>query len=472
MKVAIVENKVVQEYFSILLKSFDCKIYYFSNVKELNEEFDFIFFSQKESIFVKGFKVFLSFSNDIYDKCDYVMPKNISPELFKKVFPILVKLKKYIDEQSFLIEYKESQEFIAIKKQLKFMKNPLSMYYDKNHHLIQSYFKPKDILSGDSIVSKKISDNEYFFGIIDAMGKGIGASLTATNLSSYLYYLLNSFDFDFRYLVNEFLKYAKSSLLEDEVLCFIGVYVKGNVLYIVNFGMPPIYVDRKKIIANNLPISINSDNFNVISVEFKNDFILFSDGLIESSLKEGGVYFSRFKNLLYEFNFLNEIIKDFNKNAIQEDDISIVFFRKDFDDLKEIFYKSYKVSFENIDYIINEIDQIIVNDKLVFVLHELLLNSYEHVAISVKNKEQFLKKGKKIYKEKVDVKVFIKILENNKYLVLHYCDSGEGFDISKLIDLEDRRFHARGIKMIRKMSEGIFFNEKGNCVKIYLKKEK
>jgi hypothetical protein len=146
MKIAIIDKSIdVKEYFFLLLEAFDCEVYFFNNNKELKEDFDFIFFSQKEKIFVKGFKIFISFRNEVFNYCDYVMSKSITPEVFKKIFPMLIKLKKYIDEQNFILSYKETQELIAIKKQLKFMKNTLQMYYDNNHHLIQSYLKPKDI---------------------------------------------------------------------------------------------------------------------------------------------------------------------------------------------------------------------------------------------------------------------------------------------------------------------------------------
>jgi hypothetical protein len=107
---------------------------------------------------------------------------------------------------------------------------------------------------------------------------------------------------------------------------------------------------------------------------------------------------------------------------------------------------------------------------MVFVLNELLLNTYEHVALKIRDKEKYIKNNEKIPLNE-NVKVNIKICKAGEYVILNYCDSGEGFNLMLLSDLEDRKYHARGIKMIKSISSGIFFNEKGNCVKVYLKND-
>ena len=67
---------------------------------------------------------------------------------------------------------------------------------------------------------------------------------------------------------------------------------------------------------------------------------------------------------------------------------------------------------------------------------------------------------------------FAKLLisKSEKYTVVDLEDNGDGFDVSKILKSEwFNKYHGRGIKMLKKLSDGIYYNQKGNRVKLYFK---
>jgi sensor histidine kinase regulating citrate/malate metabolism len=76
--------------------------------------------------------------------------------------------------------------------------------------------------------------------------------------------------------------------------------------------------------------------------------------------------------------------------------------------------------------------------------------------------------------EKKDIKSYknfakIKIAKNNEWLKIEYCDNTEGFDTQKIKDAFHKRYHGRGIKIIKHLACGLFFNHNGTAIKIFLK---
>jgi serine phosphatase RsbU (regulator of sigma subunit) len=498
MKVVILDrNKSVLEYFSLLLKDFDVEVETFTKEKEcikfLNEngDVDFIFvedFFYKDFLekYLEAFLIILSFKidelliNRIYDN----IKKDILPLEFKTKFGIIKKLREYVlkekkekKELTEVISYKTFQEEMATKKQLKLFIDELAMFYE-NDFFIETFYEPIDILSGDALITKRIDENKYFLAIIDAMGKGLSASLTSSNSVGFLHYALlqalKHNDFDFHRIVESFVNYGKSILIEDEALCFIIGYIENNKFYFVNCGMPPIYVDRKKIRANNMPLSEWSNDIYIDQIEFKKDILMYSDGLIESETKDGDIYLRRFQKLLLDFEFLNDFVKDFNKNAIQSDDVTVIYVKKDDMEFKKIYEKEIDIfSKEDIDNFLKEFNIEISNkEKIEFTLHELLMNSYEHGLLNLKQlKNSFLREDKKeCINEKSNIKVKIKLFENSKFIKLYYGDNGKGFDIGILKYLSKDKLHGRGIKMIKFMSDGMFYSVKCNEIVIFFRK--
>jgi serine phosphatase RsbU (regulator of sigma subunit) len=498
MKVVILDRNIaVLDYFSFLLKNCKIEVKTFLKEKEClkyladNKDIDFIFL---EDFFyekfldkcLNSFLIILSFEikelniNRIY----YRMKKDILPLEFNAKFSIIKKLREYFlkeeKEKSKLnevISYKETQEEMATQKQLKLFSNELTIFYE-NDFLIETYFHSKDILSGDGLITKRIDENRYFVAIIDAMGKGLGASLTSSNSVGFLNYVLSQAlkhkDFNFPKILESFINYVKSILIENETLCFIIGYIENNKFTFVNFGMPPIYIDREKVRSNNMPLSEWSPNPKIDTIEFKKDILMYSDGLIECWTKEEELYLKRFKKLLPKFTFLHDIVTDFKKHAIQSDDTTIIYVKKEKFKFNKIYEKEVAISKENIDKFLKEFDnfEIAKKEKVEFVLQELLMNSYEHSLLKLgKLKDAILKDNEIKIKGENSIEAKIDIYEDDKFIKIEYSDNGEGFNIDILKTLSRNKLHGRGIKMMKAITDGFFYNYKGNSVNIFIYKD-
>lgn len=408
--------------------------------------------------------------------------KDITSTEFRAKINILKQFKNKIKNKSNLktvVDYKNIEEQKIKQKQFKILKNELSMFFE-NDFLIETYFKPKEILNGDSILTKFIDKNKYFLTIIDAMGKGLSASLTSMNISIFLEHAIKKSiyvkDFNFKRIVQDALIYAKSTLLENETLSIILLYIENNKLYYANFGMPPIYTNKGKIKANNLPIMDNNIvDFNINTISVPSLIYFFSDGLIESPMKDNQKpYYSRFKKVFSKKFFLKELVNDFEKFANQTDDITIISIKKDKFNFEKIYETEFILTKKTIDEVLLDIygKKMFENNNLIFILQELLVNTYEHNVLKISNKkEELIKNNKKLenFSNKSKINVKITIYKNENFIKMLYEENSNGFDLNILKNMYSKKYHGRGVKMVKKLCDGIFYNYKGNKIKIFLR---
>jgi DNA-binding NarL/FixJ family response regulator len=425
------------------------------------------------------------------------MHKGIDFFEFKAKLNILANLRLYYyeskhhqEELELVLQYKDTQETLAVQKQLKIIEDKVSNHFYKEW-IADSYFKPKDILSGDSYSTLKIDDDRFFISIVDGMGKGVSASLSSVLTVSFMNYSiaksLEFNDFNFERVVRDTFHYAASIMLDNEALslCMIEVDLKHSKIRYTNLGMPPFYILNKneiiKIRPNNRPLLQTSKEY--IIDEYKGEFDAFlvsSDGLFESVDHDGYPYFIKFKQKYNQFFLLSDLIKDFKANVDEaDDDTTIVYLKKDNKKYDTIFNQKIVLTQENIENIVNNIEfdlndilPLKVVNKIVFALNELLINSYEHSVLKIsKNKHKIIQKDKKIEYNGKDKFAFLSIEHNENFAVVFLEDEGEGFDVSDILKSEwFNKYHGRGVKMLKKLSDGIYYNQKGNGVKLYFKK--
>jgi len=423
------------------------------------------------------------------------MNKGIDFFEFQAKMKILSNLREYYYESKEtqkklekILEYKDRQENLAVQKQLKIIEDKISNHFYKNW-LIDSYFKPKDILSGDSYSTLKIEEGRFFISIVDGMGKGVSASLSSVLTVSFMNYSIAKSiefnDFIFERVVKDTFNYASSIMLDNEALSFCMLEINFNENYIkyANMGMMPFYLLRGdeviKIKPNNRPLLQSSKKF--IIDKFDGDFdklLVASDGLFESLNKQGIPYFIRFKQKFKDFYLLKELIEDFKENVEEaDDDMTIVFFKKDIDKYEILMDEDILLVQENIEEFVNNLEfkltkklPIIALNKVVFALNELLINCYEHSVLKIsKNKHEIIQKEKKIEYNGEKQFAKLRILKSDKYVLIDLTDNGDGFDVSTILKSEwFDKYHGRGIKMLKKLSDGIYYNEIGNRVKVYV----
>ena len=435
----------------------------------------------------------------IKNRVSEFISKNIDFSEFTARVNILLNLREYYYKvQSYqksleeTLQYKDKQEEMTLRKQHKIIEDYVSNhFYDK--WIANSYFKPYDIVSGDSYTTLRISDTKFFIAIVDGMGKGVSASLTSVLTIAFINYSLSKSiefnDYKFRRAVNDTFEYVKSILLEEEALSFamLEIDIEEEKIKYANFGLPPIYIKRDeeviKLRPNNTALLLNQKTFKIDEFNKFDSIYVGSDGLSESIMKNEYPYFVRFKEVFKNSLLLSEIIKDFNENVEQaDDDVTLFYLSKDKCKYETIYENRFLINQENIENLVNHIEFMLPQDKIsvkninkiVFILNELLLNTLEHSLLKMgKNKQQIVKNDIKIEYNNENKFASLQILASNSFIVIELEDDGDGFEINDILKNEwFNRYHGRGLKMIKSLSDGIYYNVKGNKVKIYLKKEK
>jgi hypothetical protein len=385
------------------------------------------------------------------------------------------KVVRYAKELQQLLTYKDKQEDLALNKQLKIIKDNVNMKYF-NEKIVSIFFQPKDILSGDSYFAKRIN-NKTFFCIVDSMGKGLSASLTAMLSISFLSYLFDTIEYDFEKYVKKTIDYIKTILLENEALCILFVECDEYIKY-ANFSMPPIYLKQKeniiKLKSNNLPLIQNFDTKNIKITTSKEDFdmiVMLSDGLLEKEI-DNTLLLTIFPKLLKKHHFLNDLIKEITKKVKTfDDDVTVISVSKDNLKYQKIFEKEYFFKEKDIDFILQDIAKLNLEkfEVISLILIELLLNIFEHQTDI--NKEELMKKNKKIDQDKTYVKITVYL--NEKYIKFEIKENKKhNFNISEIFKHERlKKYSGRGILMINFFVSALAYSEKGDTVKFFIRRK-
>ena len=188
-------------------------------------------------------------------------------------------------------EYNSYQEDLAFAKELNILRN--DFYYqmvDSDHvSLIDFLYQPLDLISGDAYTARRIDNHRTFYLIVDGMGKGLSASLTAMIMTSFINHLIDKMtehdSFSLDMLVRESMAYMKPILLEEEsvavdYILFDSAY---DVLSYAKFAMPASLMQDKehniiRIKSNNPPLSKYQLNYKIdeYSVKGIDKFLFFS----------------------------------------------------------------------------------------------------------------------------------------------------------------------------------------------------
>ena len=251
-----------------------------------------------------------------------------------------------LKEQNEKILYSHYQENLTFDKEKTVTKNDLKESKKLLDFRCDVFYKPLDILSGDSYIIRKISDEKYLLFLVDGMGKGISASVTAMLCSSFVNYYINTIlekksNFSLDELLKELLKYIQPNLLEYEVISatFLFFDKTENLLKYAIFSMPPsLYMCNNdenvhKIKSNNTPLAPYTKIYNIDSLELSTieKMIIYSDGLNECTLENGNELYTQY--LKEDFKLAHnkeEFQKRYNKKVIAaEDDVTYIFMKRD-----------------------------------------------------------------------------------------------------------------------------------------------
>ncbi|MDO9266569.1 MAG: response regulator [Sulfurimonas sp.] len=400
-------------------------------------------------------------------------------------------------------KYNSYQEDLAFSKELNILRNDFYYHMIDNQcmALIDFFYKPLDVLSGDAYSVRKISDDVAFYSIVDGMGKGLSASLSSMLMTSYINHTIDQMkknsNFNLNNLIEMSLEYIRPILLDEEALSidFITINCKERTINYAKFAMPAILMQTKdakiiKIKSNNPPMSKYTKEINLsyCSIENISKFLFYSDGVIENNTITKNKQYLEF----IENDFLNSFSKEdmvnnfLRRTYLQEDDITFIIINQlDLNGNNKFVEKVFKSTLDAVeeanDWYSNVWSNISNNYKLAYnagiVFSELFMNAYEHgnLGLDAETKHKLLNDNSyfaKLEEMQKDctksITATLHAIEHaaNRYIVTTIKDEGNGFDtkiLSKLFK-KSTSFNGRGIYISKKSSMGVYYNSSGNSV--------
>jgi len=247
-----------------------------------------------------------------------------------------------IKEQSRQIAYSTYQEELTYKKETTIIKDDFKEEKQISNFLCEVLFSPRDTLSGDSYSLRKLSNTRSLCFIVDGMGKGISASVTAMLCCAYMNHLVDMEESSsLSDMIEKLIYFIGKNLLEDEVVSatFVLFDKEMESMEYAMFSMPAMLYTKRgsdevmRLRSNNPPLSLYTKRINSSTIKTTEiqKLLLFSDGLNENSLKDdSGVYGERLCDDFKASKSLEELEqKRLASTQEQEDDVTYIFLRKE-----------------------------------------------------------------------------------------------------------------------------------------------
>ena len=158
------------------------------------------------------------------------------------------------------------------------------------------YYRPLEILSGDIYGIMQSGPKQVFAYIIDSMGKGLPASVTAILSAGFLNRAATlgteNHNFRFEQILDDYINYIRSYLLDDECvsIAFVSLDLNTNQLTYASYGMYPLLLidlasgNLQELPSNNPPFMRYFHQQEIaqgISLPEHFRLLIYSDGLVE-----------------------------------------------------------------------------------------------------------------------------------------------------------------------------------------------
>jgi CheY-like chemotaxis protein/anti-sigma regulatory factor (Ser/Thr protein kinase) len=406
-------------------------------------------------------------------------------------------------------QYHSGQQEMAFRKEINFIRNELLMKTVEikkpdetlQDWLIEVEYKPLDVMCGDSYSIRDLGGGRVFMFLLDAMGKGLSASVTSVLSTSFINHsvdvALQAGKVGLSAIVEQYIEYLKKGLLEDEALCvtFLVIDFLSETMEMAAFSMPRILgmtTDGSLVnfSSNNLPIMTFTTSCEIDKIDISgiSAFLIYTDGVNESVTSEHHIYGKQLNQDFADSLFLGQLKGRFHQAVEKpEDDVTLFFIRRlSYNIIREHNF-SISTRLSELYRVTGEVENILdsagVDKKtaarLMCVFTELLRNAYEHgnLKIDAVRKcrliaddtfDEFMLELETGCTDMIDISVFMH--ENNRHnlLSIRITDAGDGFDMFslKLAEANDHAFCGRGIKISQGFVDEIYFNDKGNSVTI------
>ncbi|WP_022851850.1 fused response regulator/phosphatase [Limisalsivibrio acetivorans] len=403
-----------------------------------------------------------------------------------------------------LLQYREKyhsrQQEQAKKKELHIIKNDLGSrkLVDKSGRewLFSVFHRSVDILCGDSYGIRRLNGNRVFAFVVDAMGKGVSASVTTVMTVSMLNHLVDEMEgegFSLQMLIDEFMDYIKKYLLPEEILCgsFLLFDFDNETLDTARFSMPKMFIRRVGACetpkSGNPPITKHTReiNYSRFSLGDVHSLIVYTDGLTDTDWALKGNNARIIEESLCSARSLTEMDSRLGiSGKVFEDDCTVLFVKKhtseDFD-WSENFEVPSRIS--DIGELTGLVSSMLLDkgysvrgtEEFAAALTEILLNAHEHgnLAIGSAMKERLVGEGEfdsfVLERERncdkiISLRVSGYEENRNTPVCATVVDQGEGFSIENILKGSTGTFSGRGLKVVTEVAGELYFNSEGNEV--------
>ncbi len=434
---------------------------------------------------------------------------------------ILENLERKTQEQELeLLKYREKyhslQQERAFRKELNIIKNDLyfkRIILKKQAHedIARQWhcsvvFKPLDIMSGDSYSIREIQEGRYLFILLDAMGKGLSASVTTILSTSYINHFVTQAkqrgDFSLVECINAYQTFIREELLEDEIVClsFIEIDFQSNIMRYAMFSEPPLLLlkvngEIQKVRSNNQPVMKFPLPFKIDEIDLGDvkKMLFYSDGLNECFSSKDKLYEEHIEADFADSYTAKELYSHFSRLMdLATDDITIIFLS--LMPSKAIFHKDITINsrIKEVSKAADEVSTTISSymseqECIVFMsaMTELLFNAYEHGNIELEAQEKkrliaedlydnYLSRNEDSNNKKIHIVIGVYENGDHRIIEITITDEGRGFDVNSLHECGTNysQFSGRGVRIAQNILDGIYYNQKGNEVTMIKKIKK
>lgn len=416
-----------------------------------------------------------------------------------------------------LLRYREKyhslQQEMAFKKEINIIRNDLflkkvdlpSQANNTCEWFIDLHYSPLDIMSGDSYSIREITPQNYLLFLIDAMGKGLSASVTTILSTSFVNHLIDiaskNNSFDFKQFIADYMDFIKKELLTDEIVCasFILIDFVTETLTTALFSMPPILMQSKNgditsIKANNLPIMKYLKDFVTDTFSLKDivKILIYSDGLSESINSQSNTMYEQFikEDFAEAYNKKEFANLFYSKIGKPDDDVTFMFIKRLSCMSNDAIHYCIPSKYEDITKVTYQIEQLLYKhgmltvDAVTFInsITEMLMNAHEHGNLNIDYGKKHALLSDDIYdlflcqaEQKANKYIYITVdkqtYRDKSYLIVRIADEGSGFDTKILLDnySDIKIFNGRGIKIAEQFTDEIYYNRQGSEVTLVKK---
>lgn len=391
--------------------------------------------------------------------------------------------------------YHSLQQEEALRKERHIVRNDLLHQAvvdgDGNWWGIDVAYRPRDIMCGDSYTVRRLADGRILIFVADAMGAGLSASITsvlATSFCNYLAdYLASGCETAAETLVSHLADYLRGNLLEEESLSF-GLLIldpQRGELEAALFGLPPLLIRSldgsvSLLKSPNPPFCLYGGSLELsrLSLDGVAGLAMATDGLQEAELRGGGIYRERLVEDFGNSPTLAAFLRRFWRYAAREDDLTVIHLQRlsaspDWTwetsieaDLTAVAQGAQQAmeALEAHSRHLTEEERV----EIEVILTEGLTNACEHGCRGLQEgKDELIGAGS--YDEIMaspspDVPPLnLSLALSGAVLLIEITDPGAGFDSTTAFsDDRTRTLGGRGLYMIRRYADGLYFREPGN----------